>query len=135
MFKTSMNEYKGFKTSFAKVLDRYTIIKTSLNQYEQRRVFLNRRSAVRIRPAPPVFPFHINGLGVGREWLSQLQALDCSKIAVVRCIFLAQNLLREVQAAEKGLEAGVGAQTGAPCFLLREESRFSATSGAQGSTR
>ncbi len=111
MFKTGINEYKRIKTSGAELLDRYTIIKTSLNQYKQRPGFLNRRSAVRIRPAPPVFPFHINWLGVGREWLSRLQDLDCSQIAVVRRIFLALNLLREVQAAEEGLEAGV---TGEP---------------------
>ena len=74
------------------------------------RVFPNRRSPVRIRSAPPVFPFHINGLGVGREWLSQLQDLDCSKIAVVRRIFLALNLLREVHAAKEGLEAGVSVE-------------------------
>ncbi len=107
MFKTGINEYKRFKTSVANHLDRYTIIKTSLNQSKGRPGFLNRRSAVRIRPAPPVFPFHINGLGVGRECLSQRQNPDCSKTAVVRCIFLALNILREVHAAEEGLEAGV----------------------------
>ncbi len=46
MFKTGINEYKRIKTSVANHLDRYTIIKTSLNQYKQRCVFLNRRSPV-----------------------------------------------------------------------------------------
>ena len=64
-------------------------------------VLLHCRSPVRIRPALPVFPFHIKGLGVGKKWLSQRQNPDCSKIAVVCRIFLALNLLREVHAAEE----------------------------------
>ncbi len=108
MFKTGINEYKRIKTSVANHLDRYTIIKTSLNQYKQRRVFLNRRSAVRIRPAPPPFPFRFSELGVHARQAHQRQNPDCSKIAVVRRIFLALNLLREVHAAEEGVEAGVG---------------------------
>ncbi len=107
MSKTGIIEYKRCKTSVAELLDRYTIIKTSLNQSKQRRGFLNRRSPVRIRPAPPACSFRFSELSAHGDLSRQVQNPNCSKFAVVRCTFLVLKLLWEGHAAEEGLEAEI----------------------------